>query len=506
MKITTSIARILVGVLFMFSGIIKSNDPKGTGIKFNEYFDVFASSLQEEQDTFKLSISDNYGTAEQYDYAFTQVDSFKSIEINQSIPRNEVFEGNDTVYGSEFFVVLNGTILYNAFYPLSDSTENPMISVNATTGPNKSLLSKSIELSLSSKHEFAEKIAVHEMVKHDSFLVGFFKGLKEYSLILAIIMCVLEVVLGFAILIGWQPKIMSWAILSVIVFFTFLTWYSAYYNKVTDCGCFGDFIVLEPWTSFTKDVILLVLILFIFYRRKHIIALFSPLFSINAMIVVTLGSSIFAIYCNMFLPAWDFLPYKSGNNIRKMMEVPKGERAIDSSVNVLLYEKDGQIDSFIFPDYPKGKEWKYVDRIDKVIVPAWKSQIHDFGVTQRSELDININDSLLYGKGYYVLIVVDNFDKMHMEAWPYIKTMANEAKKKGIQVYAVTASSLELADEFTTQMELPFRFNNADATLLKTIVRSNPGIMYWHDGIIIDKWSCRSIPSIKKLNKLKNKK
>src|SRR5690606_18523079 len=134
------------------------------------------------------------------------------------------------------------------------------------------------------KFELPIDIGLAAYVKKDSFLVGFFKSLKPFSLTFSIIMCILEIVLGFAILIGWKPKIMSWAILLLILFFTFLTWYSAYYNKVTDCGCFGDFLKLEPWTSFYKDVVLTALILIIFFRRKHIIPLFSPLFNINAMI------------------------------------------------------------------------------------------------------------------------------------------------------------------------------------------------------------------------------
>ena len=203
----------------------------------------------------------------------------------------------------------------------------------------------------------------------------------------------------------------------------------------------------------------------------------------------------------MFLPAWDFLPYKAGNNVRQMMEVPKGQRVTDSTVMVYVYKKDNKIDSFVYPNMPDSS-WAYVDRLDRIIVPAWKSKIHDFEFIKRDENDINIKDTLLYGKGYYLLLVVTHLEKSHESSWDNIKSMAIEAKIAGIPVYAVTSSPLEMADAFSNEKQLPFKFNNADETLLKTIVRSNPGVMFWHDGTVLDKWSCRSIPSMKALKNL----
>lgn len=510
MKLITSISRILVGLLFIFSGIIKSNDPKGTGIKLNEYFDVFASSMQPAQDTLKISVSDDLGTYEQYDNTFISSDSFANIEINQSAPRKEYFEGDeDSTYGCEVFVLKNGVVLFNAFYETGDSIDPANLKVQMSNGiceVNKNKVKKldekwALSIGADTKHEISKRVAVHAFVQQDSFWVGFFRGMKPYSLLLSVVMCILEVILGFGILIGWKPKAMSWSILLMILFFTFLTWYSAFFNKVTDCGCFGDFIKLKPWHSFIKDLVLLFFILIIFLRRDKIVPLFSPLFSINAMIVATLSSSVFAIYCNMFLPAWDFLPYKAGNNVRQMLEAPKGQRLSDSTVMVYVYKKNNKIDSFVYPNMPDSS-WEYVDRVDRIIVAAWKSKIHDFGFIKRDEQDVDIKDTLLYGKGYYVLIVVTHLEKSHSSSWADIKTMAEQAKKSGITVYAVTSSSLEMADAFTTDKQLPFKFNNADETLLKTVVRSNPGVMFWHDGTVLDKWSCRSIPSLETLKKL----
>lgn len=508
MKIITNICRFLVGGLFIFSGFIKSNDPKGTGIKFNEYFDVFAARFEVPKDTITIAVKDNFDVNDVYSYTLKPESKDLNMQLNQAAPSKILFDGDtDSSYGCMVYVVKDGEEMFSYFYTLEDTILLPKINlkVSISGASTKTLVDKSVTISTDTKHEIEEKIGLAQFTKQESMWVGFFRGLKPYSLSLAIIMCILEVILGFAILIGWQPKVMSWLILLMIVFFTFLTWYSAYYNKVTDCGCFGDFIKLKPWTSFWKDIVLTSLILVIFFRRNHIKPLFSPLFSINAVIVVSLASTFFAVYCNMFLPAFDFLPYKKGNNIREMMTAPKGVRLVDSFVNVLIYQKDNKIDSFVFPKMPDST-WKYVGRVDKLVAPGWKSAIHEFDFTPRDEQDINLEDTLLYSKGYHILIVSAHIEKSFANSWDNIKELATKAKASGIGVYAVTSSSSEEADQFASEHQLPVRFSSADETLLKTIVRSNPGIILWHDGTIMDKWSCRSIPSIETIKKFMTKK
>jgi uncharacterized membrane protein YphA (DoxX/SURF4 family) len=505
MKFITSVSRILVGLLFMFSGIIKSNDPKGTAIKLKEYFEVFAKDFEKPQDVLNIRFTDSYETDTSFSYNISGVDNQKSIQVNQAAPAMILFEGDeDSTLTSRLFVVYENEVLYEGYYP-EDSADPTKVAVKVSTGSGKTLMDKQLTLAPGTKHEISEDVDVSTYVVKQSFLVGFFKGLKDYAIYFSIIMCVLEVALGFAILIGWQARVMSWLILLLIVFFTFLTWYSAYYNKVTDCGCFGDFLKLDPWHSFIKDIVLLVFILVIFIRRKHIIPLFSPLFGLNAVLVVTIGSSVFSIYCNTFLPAWDFLPYKAGNNVRELMIRPAGEREKDSIKSELVYVKDGVKKTFTIDNLPKEEGWVYDTTYTTILAPAWKSPIHGFDFDQRDANDVNIKDSLLYSKGYHILIVSTHFEESHDNSWQYIKTLAEEAKKAGYGVYAATASSLAEADKFTSEKQLPFRFNNSDETLLKTIVRSNPGVMLWHDGKVIDKWSCRSIPSIQKIRKLASK-
>jgi hypothetical protein len=152
---------------------------------------------------------------------------------------------------------------------------------------------------------------------------------------------------------------------------------------------------------------------------------------------------------------------------------------------------------------PKAEDgWKYLDRKDSVIMKGWKSPIHDFGFSKREDNDINIKDSILNGHGYQLLIISGDIEKSNEDAWADVKQMAIDAKAKGIQVYAVTSSSIAEADLFTSEQQLPFKFNNADNVLLKTMMRSNPGVIFWKDATVLGKWSSRNIPKIQKLEKL----
>ena len=148
--------------------------------------------------------------------------------------------------------------------------------------------------------------------------------LIPFALVIACFVVIFEVVLGVMLLIGFKTKFTIWSLLAMIVFFTFLTFYSAYYNKVTDCGCFGDALKLLPWESFKKDAVLLFLILILFFNQKYI----NPLLDktpINLTVFAAYSLCLFmAFYVLQHLPLVDFRAYKVGTNIQKGMEIPEG--------------------------------------------------------------------------------------------------------------------------------------------------------------------------------------
>ncbi len=512
MKIITSIVRLIVGGLFIFSGLIKNNDPKGTAIKFNEYFDVFSQDVKSKQDSLIITFTDNEGYSATESFVLTTNDSVIDLMANQSKPEKEEIETSendsaqysDSAWHSTFYGIVKGNNFFENEY-LLDSTPHT-IHLLARLSNDSILLDKKIQLTPNTKHELQIPLDVSPYIKAESMWVGFFQGLKDYALFLAILMCVLEVGLGFAILIGWKPKITLWLTLALIVFFSILTFYSAYYNKVTDCGCFGDFIKLKPWTSFNKDLILLILILFLIWRRNHIIPIFSKLFSWNAVILVTLGSYLFAWYCNKYLPVWDFLPYKEGNNIKQIMTAPPGQRQTDSMQMVFIYEKDGLQKTFSMSNIPSSAEgWKFVDRKDSIIIPAWKSPIHDFSFSKREDSEVDLKDSILNGTNFQLVFIAPTLEKSDIKAWKEIKELAAAARKEGINVYGATSSSLSYADIFANENQLPFKFYNGDQTLLKTIARSNPLTILFYKATVIKKWSCERVPNYKKIKKLISK-
>src|SRR5690606_24275235 len=165
---------------------------------------------------------------------------------------------------------------------------------------------------------FSYKLQEYFEVFHIAFL-------NNYAVAFAIVLCSLEIVFGILLLFGLYSKKVALGLLLLIVFFTFLTFYSAFFNVVTSCGCFGDAIKLTPWQSFSKDLILLFFILIIFLNRKKIQPLFSNEISqaltLSAAIVLSIG---IGVYTYSFLPFIDFLPYKEGNNLPALMHVPKG--------------------------------------------------------------------------------------------------------------------------------------------------------------------------------------
>ena len=271
MKIFINISRILVGCLFIFSGFIKSNDPTGFSYKLDEYFSVFSNDFKAQQDSLTVVV-DNQEIIKTVIAVENKIKTFTA----QNSEWEALIVGDslrpDTISSSEFVLYLDNLLITR------DTINNAKAYTYELKSGDKSLLKKEISIKKGEIIQAEDKVDISSEIKEDSFLVNFFYSLKKYALIFAIFICVIEILLGFALLIGWNPKLIVWLLLIMTLFFTFLTWYSAAYNKVTDCGCFGDAIPLTPYQSFYKDVILSVLILIlIFNTQYYIVTIICPL-------------------------------------------------------------------------------------------------------------------------------------------------------------------------------------------------------------------------------------
>ena len=305
---------------------------------------------------------------------------------------------------------------------------------------------------------------------------------EPHALTISIFVVIFEVLLGVILLVGFRVKFTVWSLLLMIVGFTFLTFYSAYFNKVTDCGCFGDAIKLTPWESFTKDVILLVLILILFVGKKYIL---SP-FGANAKRIITVLTLLlccgYAYYVLHHLPVVDFRPYKIGANIEAGMTVPDNA---PKPIFEYAWEFNVKGEKKVIVtngDYPTV-DGEFVDVKTTEIQKGYEPPIHDFTIEQEGE---DFASSLLQQEKLVMVIAYD-LVKTEFDALEDIQKITDDAIKKGYKVIGMSASSSDFAAKVIKEYELNFEFYFTDETALKTIVRSNPGVLVLKKGTIVQK-------------------
>lgn len=305
---------------------------------------------------------------------------------------------------------------------------------------------------------------------------------EPHALTISILVVIFEVLVGVMLLVGFRVKFTVWSLLLMIVGFTFLTFYSAYFNKVTDCGCFGDAIKLTPWESFTKDIILLILIIILFIGQKYI----QPLFGSNLKRIVTLVtlllSGIYVYYVLNHLPVIDFRPYKINANIEDGMNVPEG--APESVFEYAWKFKTNEGEKVIVTNgnYP-SVEGEFIDVETTEIQKGYEPPVHDFTIEQNGE---DLASSLLQ-ESKLVMIIAYDLRKTNFDEYSEIKKTTDAAIKKGYKVIGMSASNSEQADKLIKDHKLNFEFYFTDETTLKTIVRSNPGVLVLKNGTIKQK-------------------
>jgi uncharacterized membrane protein YphA (DoxX/SURF4 family) len=304
-----------------------------------------------------------------------------------------------------------------------------------------------------------------------------------YSLAIALFLVILEVVLGVMLLIGYKSKLTIWLLLLLIIKFTFLTFYSAYFDVVKDCGCFGDALHLTPWQSFSKDLVLLFFILILFFNKKSI----KPLFANTTQNILVFISIVLCAFMGYWvlnhLPLKDFRPYKVGTNIRMAMEIP--DNAPKSVVEmVFIYKVNGVDKEFTEKDLmslPAGAT--FVDRKDKVIVQGYQPPIHDF----KLELEGQDISNLILSKEKALLIVAYDLEKANPEAMQKLDKLFKDASAKGYYVAVATGSSTDVIESTKKKYGFNFDVLFCDATPLKTIERANPSFVILNYGTIIQK-------------------
>ncbi len=276
-------------------------------------------------------------------------------------------------------------------------------------------------------------------------IAPFFNSLKPASLFLSVTLSTLEVVLGIALLLKYKEKLTTSILLAMIVFFTFLTFYSAYFNKVTDCGCFGDAIKLTPWQSFGKDIVLLVLIVVLFLKRKEVKSSAGSI--TNVVVGVSLVLSLLVSFNAIrHLPVVDFRAYKVGTDINTaILPPPNDPTAVPAITNYALW---GDERDFTFESLSGSK----------------------------------------------LLVVVHDVEKTNMDAYLPLSSLVS-ALGRDVEAVAITAAAGAEFEALRHDVQLATPYYYSDKTLLKTMIRSNPGLVLMKDGVVMEKWHYNDIPS-----------
>ena len=306
--------------------------------------------------------------------------------------------------------------------------------------------------------------------------------LEPYALMISVLVVVFEVVLGVFLIIGYKPKFTVWSLLLMIVFFTFLTFYSAYFDKVKDCGCFGDALKLTPWESFTKDLVLLFFILILFFGVKYI----NPIFSKLSTTVIALLSFIFSLWFGyhvlMHLPVKDFRAYKIGVNIKEGMRVPE-----DAQKPLVEYywkfNVNGEEKVITTNGSYPSVEGDFVSVDTKVIKEGYQPPIYDFSIETEDE---DLTEQFL-NKENLIVVVSYSLEKIEREGALKLKGLQDDARKNNYKIIGLTASGKEAKQRINEAYNIDFEWYLCDEKALKTVVRSNPGILELDNGTVKQK-------------------
>lgn len=326
---------------------------------------------------------------------------------------------------------------------------------------------------------------------------------------IAIFLCVLEIVLGALLLFGFWSKKVASGLLAIIIFFTFLTFVSAAFKVVTSCGCFGDAIPLTPWQSFSKDLVLLVLIVYLFIYRAKILPLTANAGSQKAgFIAVTVLSVAFSLYTYTYLPILDFLPYKIGASLPDAMKIPEGAPKDEYLIMYKLKnKKTGEAKEMSDKDYLKTEIWKdnnweiVGEPVQKLIKKGYEAKIKDLVISDASGTDYT--KELIENPYYNILIVAYNLNETNVAAIGKLNALTLDLTEQfNIRTVMLTSNSAQDAEAFSKRNKLLAEIFYADAVPLKSMVRASPGIVLLKNGVVINKWSYQSIPSLEKLKEV----
>lgn len=322
-------------------------------------------------------------------------------------------------------------------------------------------------------------------------------GMREWvadwiTLAASISLSGLEFCLGIFILFAIRRRLTSKLIMVFMALMTLVTLWIAIANPVKDCGCFGDAIVLTNTETLLKNILLLgcaIIVVIWPLRMVRFISRNNQWIVINYTILFILASSVYSLY---FLPQFDFRPYHVGASIREGMRIPAGAKPPKYETTFIL-RKDGVKKEFTLNNYPDST-WEFVDSKTVQTEAGYVPPIHDFSIEYEGEM---LTDSVLNDKGYTFLLISPHIEYADDSNFGDINHLYDYAKAQKMGFYCLTASTEDKIQTWTECTGAQYPFATTDETTLKTMIRSNPGLILLKDGRIIRKWSHNNLPQLK---------
>lgn len=341
--------------------------------------------------------------------------------------------------------------------------------------------------------------------------LGFFYKIQDYlaafgmsswfpsylPLLFAVILSAVEFSVGVFLFFGIRRKLSATLVLLLMGFMTPLTLYLALANPVSDCGCFGDAWVLTNWQTFGKNVVLLAAAIAVARNRKLLVRFITRKMEWMISMYTILFVFALSFYCLQYLPVLDFRPYKIGVNIKSGMEIPEGARPSVFESRFIL-EKNGKRQEFTLDNYPDST-WTFVETRTLLKEKGYEPPIHDFSMMS-VETGEDLTDSVLSDKGYTFLLVAHRIENADDSNIDLINEIYDYSVEHGYGFYALTSSPEEEISSWREKTGAEYPFCQMDDITLKTIIRSNPGLLLLKDGTILNKWSANNLPDEYVLN------
>jgi hypothetical protein len=322
--------------------------------------------------------------------------------------------------------------------------------------------------------------------------------LEPLALGFSFLLCAAELFIGLLLLFGSKLKLAVWGAFLFMAFFTILTFVLAIFNPVHDCGCFGDAIKLTNWETFYKNILFFAAA-FILFKFRSMLPEGKDGFRSYLLFVILLIFAFMPPFIGYTrLPMIDFRPYKVGVNIPEAMVTPAGAPS-DVYKTTLYYKKNGVVKEFDENSIPwQDTTWKFVDSKSVLVQKGFTPSIESFGLMTVGGRDIT--DSILTYPNYYFLVVAYRLDKTNLKVVSKLNELYLNANAKGYGFACVTASTQGDIDAFVTKTGALYPFLNADETMLKTMIRANPGLILLNKGTVIGQWHYNQLPNAEYLN------